>query len=162
DSMGRGDDGNRNRLHLGHELVAEREQLTLLVERLIEHLLQVVARRKRAAGAFDDDGADFGPGCLAFELGCELFHQSGGQHVELKETQAAWHKLLRLSLVSREEVPGGLRLIVHPGSADALRRLIDVERECCRWITFELDGPMVKMTASDGGEAAIREMWSPP
>src|SRR5207244_2149533 len=52
DSMGRGDDGNRNRLHLGHELVAEREQLTLLVERLIEHLLEVVARRKRAAGAF--------------------------------------------------------------------------------------------------------------
>jgi len=81
---------------------------------------------------------------------------------DLKETQAAWDKLLRLSLVSREEVPGGLRLIVHPGSADALRRLIDVERDCCRWITFELDGPLVKMTASDGGEAAIREMWSAP
>ena len=53
---------------------------------------------------------------------------------DLKETQAAWDKLLRVSLVSREEVPGGLRLIVHPGSADALRRLIDVERDCCRWL----------------------------
>jgi hypothetical protein len=35
-----------------------------------------------------------------------------------------------------------------------------MEIECCRWITFEFDGPSVKMTASgDAGEQAIREMW---
>ena len=78
---------------------------------------------------------------------------------ELKETELAWKKLLRLSLVSREEIPGGLRLAVHPGSATALRQLIDVERECCRWITFQLDGPAVMMTASGGGESTIREIW---
>jgi hypothetical protein len=78
---------------------------------------------------------------------------------ELKETEKAWRKLFELSLVSRDEVPGGLRLEVHPGSAAALRSLIDVERECCRWITFELDGPVVTMTSPGDGEAAIREMW---
>lgn len=76
---------------------------------------------------------------------------------ELKDTEAAWRKLLQLSLVSREEIPGGLRLVVHPGSADALSRLVDIERECCRWITFSLDGPSVTMTAA--AESAIREIW---
>jgi len=78
---------------------------------------------------------------------------------ELEETGAAWQKLFRLSLVSRDEVPDGLRLVFHPGSADALRHLIDVERECCRWITFELDGAAVTMTSPGAGAAAIREMW---
>ena len=79
---------------------------------------------------------------------------------DLKETEKAWHKLFQLSLVSRQEVAGGLRLEVHPGSADALRSLIDIERDCCRWITFELDGPVVTMTSPGDGGAAIREMWA--
>ena len=78
---------------------------------------------------------------------------------DLRETRNAWQKLFRLSLVSRDEVPGGLRLSVHPGSADALRQLIDIERECCRWITFVLDGPVVTMTSPEAGESAIRAMW---
>ena len=79
---------------------------------------------------------------------------------DLKETEQAWRKLLGLSLISREEVPGGLRLEVHSGSAEALRSLIDIERDCCRWITFELEGPVVTMTSPGDGETAIREMWS--
>jgi len=78
---------------------------------------------------------------------------------DLKETVSAWKKLLRLSLVSREEIPGGLRLTVNPRSEAALRQLIDIERECCGWITFQLDGPSVTMTATGDGESTIREMW---
>jgi len=78
---------------------------------------------------------------------------------ELEATGAAWQKLFRLSLVSRDEVPDGLRLVFHPGTVEALRQLIDVERECCRWITFELDGATVTMTSPGAGAAAIREMW---
>ena len=43
---------------------------------------------------------------------------------DLKETQAAWDKLLRVSLVSREEVPGGLRLIVHPGRLALVEEIV--------------------------------------
>jgi|SRR5262252_10301866 len=78
---------------------------------------------------------------------------------ELEETGSAWQKLFRLSLVSRDEAPGGLRLVFHPGSAGALRDLIDIERECCPWITFELEGASVTMTSTGTGPAAIREMW---
>ncbi len=79
---------------------------------------------------------------------------------DLKETEKAWRKLMELSLVSRDEVPGGLRLEVHPGSAQALRSLVDIERDCCSWITFELDGPALTMTSPGAGEAAIRETWA--
>jgi hypothetical protein len=78
---------------------------------------------------------------------------------ELKDTRTAWQKLFRTALLVREEIPGGLRLAVNEGSARALRQLIDIERECCRWITFELDGPAVSMTAEGAGKAAIRGMW---
>jgi hypothetical protein len=79
---------------------------------------------------------------------------------DLKEAQAGWEKLLSGSLISRKEIPGGLKLVVHPGSEEALRKLVDIERECCRWITFQLDGPTVEMTAPVTGESAIREMWA--
>lgn len=79
---------------------------------------------------------------------------------ELKETESAWKKLLRLSLVSRQEVAGGVRLTVDPRSEAALGKLIDIERECCPWITFELDGPSVAMTAPGAGESVIREIWA--
>jgi hypothetical protein len=78
---------------------------------------------------------------------------------ELTDTRAAWQKLFRTALVVREEIPGGLRLLVREDSAEALRQLIDIERDCCRWITFRLDGPQVSMTAEGPGESALREMW---
>ena len=78
---------------------------------------------------------------------------------DLKDVGAAWQKLFRTSLISRDLVPGGLRLTVHPGAELALKQLIDMETQCCRWITFELDGPSVTMTAEGDGEQAIRGMW---
>jgi len=78
---------------------------------------------------------------------------------ELSDTRAAWQKLFRTALVVREEIPGGLRLLVRDDSAEALRQLIEIERDCCRWITFQLDGPRVFITAEGAGESAVREMW---
>jgi hypothetical protein len=78
---------------------------------------------------------------------------------ELRDTRSAWQKLLQTALVSREEIPGGIRLVVNDGSAEALRMLVDIERGCCRWITFQLEGPIVQMTAEGDGASAIRSMW---
>jgi hypothetical protein len=78
---------------------------------------------------------------------------------ELSDTRTAWQKLFSSALVVREEIPDGLRLVVNDGSAEALRQLIDIERDCCGWITFQLDGPTVSMTAEGDGAAAIRAMW---
>jgi hypothetical protein len=78
---------------------------------------------------------------------------------ELSDTGAAWQKLFSTALLLREEIPGGLRLVVNDGSAEALRQLIEIERACCRWITFELEGPAVSMTAEGAGAATVRAMW---
>jgi hypothetical protein len=80
---------------------------------------------------------------------------------ELRDTEAAWQRLFREWLVARDPVPGGLRLTVIPKAEPALRQLVDVEVGCCRWISFEIDGPSVAMTAAgEAGEQAIREMWA--
>ena len=78
---------------------------------------------------------------------------------ELSDTRSAWQKLFRTALILREVIPGGLRLVVNDASAVALRQLVEIERDCCRWINFELDGPTVSMTADGDGAAALRAMW---
>ena len=62
---------------------------------------------------------------------------------ELEDVGGAWQKLFRTSLLTRVSVPGGLRLSFSPGGEQALRQLIAIERDCCPWITFVLDGPSV-------------------
>jgi hypothetical protein len=79
---------------------------------------------------------------------------------ELADRARAWKKLLRTSLLARERVAGGLRLTVHPGALLALRELVELERDCCPWITFSFDGENLTMTASDTGEETVVQMFS--
>lgn len=63
-------------------------------------------------------------------------------------------------LIERYVVPGGIRLHAAPGAAAALIDLIDLERECCAWIRFEVtEGSVVTMTAQGDGEADLAEMF---
>jgi hypothetical protein len=79
---------------------------------------------------------------------------------DLKDREGAWKKLLGSGLVQREIVPGGLRLSAAPGAAAALIELIDLERECCAWIDFEVtEGSVVTMTAQGEGEAVLAGMF---
>jgi hypothetical protein len=82
---------------------------------------------------------------------------------ELKDREGAWKKLLGSGLVERDLVPGGIRLRPAPGAATALIdlfALIDLERECCAWIQFDVgDGSVVTMTADGDGEAVLAGMF---
>jgi hypothetical protein len=79
---------------------------------------------------------------------------------ELKDREGAWRKLLGSGLVRRDEVPGGIRLSAAPGAAAALIELIDLERECCAWIHFEVQGgSTVTLTAAGDGEAVLAGMF---
>jgi hypothetical protein len=79
---------------------------------------------------------------------------------ELEDREGAWKKLLDSGLVKRELVPGGIRLKPAPGAATALMDLIDLERECCAWIQFDVgDASAVTMTAEGDGEAVLAGMF---
>jgi hypothetical protein len=79
---------------------------------------------------------------------------------DLKDREGAWRKLMGSGLVQREVVPGGLRLTAAPGAAVALIELIDLERECCAWINFEVaGGSVVTLTAQGDGEAVLAGMF---
>lgn len=63
-------------------------------------------------------------------------------------------------LVRRDLVPGGIRLRAAPGAAAALIELVDLERECCAWIHFDVsEGSVVTMTAHGAGEAVLAGMF---
>lgn len=63
-------------------------------------------------------------------------------------------------LVKRELMGGGIRLRAAPGAAAALIELIDLERECCAWISFDVsDGSVVTLTADGDGEAVLARMF---
>jgi len=79
---------------------------------------------------------------------------------ELKDREGAWRKLLRSGLVQRDLVPGGIRLSPAPGAAAALTDLIDLERDCCAWINFEVaEGSVVTLTAEGDGAAVLAGMF---
>jgi len=79
---------------------------------------------------------------------------------ELKDRGAAWRKLWASGLLHRERVPGGIRLQADRGAEDALRQLVDLERECCAWIDFRVEGSTVTMTADADGEPVLAGMFA--
>jgi len=78
---------------------------------------------------------------------------------ELKDRGKAWLKLWASGLLSRQRVPGGIRLHAEPGAERALMDLIDLERECCAWIDYSVEGPSVTLTAEGDGEAVLAGMF---
>jgi hypothetical protein len=79
---------------------------------------------------------------------------------DLEDREGAWRKLMSSGLVERDVVPGGIRLRPAPGAASALIELIDLERECCAWIRFDVgDGSAVTLTADGDGEAVLAELF---
>jgi hypothetical protein len=79
---------------------------------------------------------------------------------DLRDRKGAWRKLMGSGLVRREVVPGGIRLSAATGAAAALIELIDLERECCQWIHFDVaEGSVVTLTADAGGEAVLAGMF---
>jgi hypothetical protein len=80
---------------------------------------------------------------------------------DLKDREGAWRKLIGSGLVQRDPVRGGIRLSAAPGAAEALTELIDLERECCAWIHFEvISGSVVTLTADGDGEAVLAGMFT--
>jgi hypothetical protein len=79
---------------------------------------------------------------------------------DLRDREGAWRKLMGSGLVKRDVVPGGIRLSAAPGAAASLLELIELERDCCAWIEFEVrDAAVVTMTAPGDGEAVLMEMF---
>ena len=79
---------------------------------------------------------------------------------ELRDRGRAWQKLMGSGLVSREVVPGGVRLHAAPGAAAALMDLVDLERECCAWMRFEVEDPStITLTSEGDGEAVLAGMF---
>lgn len=79
---------------------------------------------------------------------------------DFADREAACRTLLETSLVAAEPVPGGVRLSLHPGSAESLRKLVALERECCPWIKSRIEGSTVTLNADGDGEPALVAMFS--
>ena len=79
---------------------------------------------------------------------------------DLRDREGAWRKLRGSGLVKRDELPGGIQLSAAPGAAAALLELVELERECCAWIQFDVrEAAVVTMTAPGDGEAVLAEMF---
>jgi hypothetical protein len=85
---------------------------------------------------------------------------------ELQDRGAAWRKLFSSGLVERSQIPGGIQLTAAPRAAAALIELIDLERDCCAWIHYDVtEAPggeaTATLTAPEDGEAVLAEMFRP-
>jgi hypothetical protein len=79
---------------------------------------------------------------------------------DLEDREGAWRKLMASGLIERDFVPRGIRLSPAPGAAAALIDLVNLERDCCAWIHFDVgDGSVVTLTADGDGEAVLAGMF---
>jgi hypothetical protein len=75
-----------------------------------------------------------------------------------------WHDVMRSSVVRSEEHANGFVLTLNYGTIgpDEIRKLVDSERDCCRWMDLELSGDsqgtLSIMSESRGGKAVIKKM----
>lgn len=86
---------------------------------------------------------------MKIPIACTLAVSDGAARV------AAWQALLARSLVSRREVDGGVELVFRPD--DDLATLVSLERDCCAWAQWSLDGSTLVVTAADAG--AVRSLF---
>lgn len=80
---------------------------------------------------------------------------------DLRDRGAAWRKLWASGLLKRERIAGGIRLTAEPGGIEALNELIDLERECCAWIDYDVDARGATLTAEGDGEPVLARMFLP-
>ncbi len=83
DPVWRGDDRHGHRLDRGHQPVAHGENIALLLEAPVRHLLEVMSGRERTPGPLENDRPHLRTGTLPLELGCELFHEARGERVQM-------------------------------------------------------------------------------
>ena len=79
---------------------------------------------------------------------------------DLADREGAWHRLLGTSLRALERVAGGLRLTVSADAVQELHGLVELEQNCCPWITFAIGGASVTITAAGEGEGALVQMFT--
>jgi hypothetical protein len=78
---------------------------------------------------------------------------------DLGDRADAWRKLWASGLIRRDRVAGGIRLSAEPGGVEAMHELIDLERQCCAWIDFEVGATGATLTAYGDGEAVLAGMF---
>jgi hypothetical protein len=79
---------------------------------------------------------------------------------ELVERGDDWSALLSRALVSADRIASGVRLTVRPAAAAELARLVDLERGCCPWMSFDFERPeTVAVTASGEGVEVLALMF---
>lgn len=80
---------------------------------------------------------------------------------DLSDRGAAWRKLWASGLLQRERIAGGIRLTAEPGGVEALHELVELERQCCAWIDYDVDSTGATLTAYGDGEAVLAGMFLP-
>jgi hypothetical protein len=61
-------------------------------------------------------------------------------------------QLAALPPLSREPIPGGVRLVFAPGAEPRLRALVAAEARCCPFLTLELCGLELRVTGDGAAE----------
>ncbi len=78
------------------------------------------------------------------------------------ERQRQWHDLAVRAFVERVETDCGLRLVfrAEPGVEAELHELAALERECCAFAEWTVDGAVLEITGyGDEGVAAVKAMF---
>jgi hypothetical protein len=73
---------------------------------------------------------------------------------------SAWAELAPLAL-ERHAEPGRLSVVFDLQAGPRLQQLIDIERECCAWAQWQLDGTRLEVAGPPDAIAALGQVLLP-
>jgi hypothetical protein len=85
--------------------------------------------------------------------------------VEMASRRQLWEEVAEVALVEKRPTPRGalLRFRALPGVAERLRRLAELEKDCCGFATFTVTGAedrvLLEVESSGEGVEAVRRMF---
>ena len=87
--------------------------------------------------------------------------------LDLRDRRAAWMKVGRYA-TETNPINGGVSFLFSPapGVDESLAKLVELERDCCAWMTIDLEPTteailMMVTGSGEDGEAAARETFAP-
>ena len=90
---------------------------------------------------------------------CECLLVTSGANADLAARSRYVRERVAPNVVGLSRMPSGLRAVFAPQAITDVNALVEMERQCCAFLDFQLDGEVLTITGPDGAGAILEAFY---